>query len=166
MSKIKILVLLLIVLLTFACSDKAPQVDWELTIDGDVDQKNVTYTYQDLVEMPRGQLQDILTQNPENPNERASWKGVTLFQLFQEPGGVEYKVGWEALITLADGSRHRMTLADLRGALIALQDGQGNWLAETSETPVRLIAPNKPSSSWLWGPVRIDIKAPPDAEQD
>ena len=160
MPRIKTLIVLIIALLTLtACDEKNPQVDWEISIDGDVNQ-SVTYTYQDIVKMPRGQLQDILTQNPENPDERASWKGVTLFQLLQEPGGVEFEVGWSALITLADGSRHRMTLADLRGALVALQDGQGNWLAETAETPVQLIAPNKPSSSWLQGPVRITITAP------
>ncbi len=160
MSSIKVLIISFIVLLTVvACGETAPQADWELTINGDVDQ-NVTYTYQDLVEMPRGQLQDILTQNPETPDERVSWKGVTLFQLLQEPGGVEYDVGWSAVITLNDGTRYRMTLADLRGAMIALQDGEGNWLAETAKTPVRLIAPNKPSSSWLWGPVRITVEAP------
>jgi DMSO/TMAO reductase YedYZ molybdopterin-dependent catalytic subunit len=160
MSRIKTLIVLLIVLLTLAaCGETTPQVDWELSIDGDVNQ-NVTYDYQDLIKMPRAQLKDILTRNPENPDERVSWKGVTLFQLLQEPGGVEFDIGWSALITLDDGSRYRMSLADLRGALVALQDGQGNWLAETAETPVRLIAPNKPSSSWLQGPVRITISAP------
>ena len=152
-------ILVMTMMTLVACGETPPQADWELTIDGDVNQ-SVTYTYQDLVDMPQSQLQDILTQNPDNPNERASWKGVTLFQLFQEPGSVEFEVGWSALITLADGSHYRMSLADLRGALIALQDGQGNWLAETAETPVRLIAPNKPSSSWLQAPVRITVEAP------
>jgi DMSO/TMAO reductase YedYZ molybdopterin-dependent catalytic subunit len=162
MRKTVTLISLIVPLLVLvACGEKPPEVEWELVIDGDVEQ-SVTYTFQDIAELQRARLTDILTRNPENPDEKVSWEGVTLFLLLQEPGGVDYQrsVTWWALITLADGTRHRMSLADLRGALIALKDGEGNWLAETEAWPVRLIAPNRPSSDWLWGPVRITINAP------
>jgi DMSO/TMAO reductase YedYZ molybdopterin-dependent catalytic subunit len=160
MSRTITLVSLLITLLTVvACGEKPPKVEWELTVDGDVDQ-TVTYTYQDIVDVRRSKLTDILTQNPDDPEERASWEGAALLRLLKEPGGIEYDINWWALITLADGTSHRMSLADLRGALIALKDGEGKWLADTDEAPIRLIAPNKPSSQWLTGPVRITIHAP------
>ena len=67
---------LLIILLTLtACGENSPEVDWELTIDGDVNQP-VTYTYQDLVGMRRAKLTDVITQNPENPSETTSWEGA------------------------------------------------------------------------------------------
>lgn len=160
MSEAKTLVGLLVVVLLFtACREKAPDVEWQLSVDGDVNQP-VTYTYQDLAELRQAKLTDVLTRNPDDPDEKTSWEGVTLFLVLQEPGGVEYSVESWARITLADGTTRRVSLADLRGALIALKDAEGNWLAETDQTPLRLIAPNQPSSLWLEGPVRITIHAP------
>jgi DMSO/TMAO reductase YedYZ molybdopterin-dependent catalytic subunit len=158
---ITLISLIVPLLVLVACSEKPPEVEWELVVDGDVEQ-SITYTFQDITELQRARLTDILTRNPENPSEKVSWEGVTLFLLLREPGGVDFQSGvtWWTLITLADGSRHRMSLADLRGAIIALKDGEGNWLAETEKWPVRLVAPNRPSSDWLWGPVRITIHAP------
>lgn len=153
---------LLATLLTLAaCSEKHPDVEWELTIDGDVEQA-VTYTYPEILKLRRDKLTDILTQNPENPGERSSWEGVTLLQLLRKPGGVGYytDINWWALITLADGTEHRVSLPDLRGALIALKDGEGNWLADTGTAPLLLVAPTLPSSEWLAGPVRITIHKP------
>jgi len=158
---ITLISLIVPLLVLVACSEKPPEVEWELVIDGDVEQ-SMTYTFQDITELQRARLTDILTRNPENPSEKVSWEGVTLFLLLREPGGVDYQSGvtWWALITLVDGSRHRLSLADLRGAIIALKDGEGKWLAETEKWPVRLVAPNRPSNDWLWGPVRITIHAP------
>jgi hypothetical protein len=164
MSRTMALISLLAVLLTLvACGEKHPEVEWELTIDGDVDQA-VTYTYPEIVKLRREKLTDILTQNPENPDELSSWEGVTLLQLLRKPGGVGYyiDISWWALVTLADGTSHRMSLSDLHGALIALKDGAGNWLADTDTAPLLLVAPTLPSSEWLAGPVRITIHRPQD----
>jgi len=151
---------LLIILLTLAaCSENSPEVDWELTIDGDVNQP-VTYSYQDLVTLRRAKLTDILTRNPQDPNETTSWEGVTLFLLLQKPGGAQYSVESWAQVTLADGASRRISLSRLRGALIALKDDDGNWLADTSDAPIRLIAPILPSSDWVDGPVRITVHKP------
>jgi DMSO/TMAO reductase YedYZ molybdopterin-dependent catalytic subunit len=156
---ITLISLIIILLALAACSENHPEVDWELTIDGDVNQP-VTYTYQDLVGLRRAKLTDILTLNPENLNERTSWEGVTLFLLLRDPGGVQYSVQWWVQVTLADGNRRRINLSSLRGALIALKDGDGNWLADTGEAPIRLIAPTLPSSDWLDGPLRITVHGP------
>jgi hypothetical protein len=157
MSKsLKLFSLVVILLALAACSDESPDVEWELAVDGDVNQP-VTYTYADLVQLRRARLTDVLTRDPDNPGEKESWEGITLFLLLQEPGGVEYGVDSWALITFADGSTRRFSMADLRGALIALKDGEGNWLADMGESPLRLIPPNLPSSNWLVGPVRISI---------
>jgi hypothetical protein len=83
-----------------------------------------------------------------------------LYLLLREAGEVEHEIHWWVLITLADGTSHRMSLADLRGAIIAFKDGQGNWLADTDAAPIRLIAPSRPSSEWLVGPVRITVDRP------
>lgn len=151
--------LLIILLILVACSEDSPKVDWELTIDGDVNQ-TVTYSYQDLVTLRRAKLTDILTQNPQDPNETTSWEGVTLFLLLQKPGGAQYSVQSWAQVTLADGASRRFNLSSLRGALIALKDGDGNWLADTSDAPIRLVAPILPSSDWVQGPVRITVHGP------
>jgi hypothetical protein len=157
MSKsMKLLSLVVVLLALVACSEESPDVEWELAVDGDVNQP-VTYAYGDLVELRRARLTDVPTRDPENPDEKESWEGITLFLLLQEPGGVEYNVDSWALITLADGSTRRYSMADLRGALIALKDGDGNWLADLGESPLRLIPPNLPNSDWLEGPVRISI---------
>ncbi|MFW9871425.1 MAG: molybdopterin-dependent oxidoreductase [Candidatus Thorarchaeota archaeon] len=153
------IVLFLFLLTLVACREEVPAVEWELTIDGDVNQP-VTYTFQDLVQLRRAKLVNILTHNPEDPNDRVSWEGVTLFLLFQEPGGVVYSVDWLVSITLADGTRQSINLTKLRGALIAFKDGDGTWLAEAGAAPIKLIAPNQPSSTWLDGPVRITVNAP------
>jgi DMSO/TMAO reductase YedYZ molybdopterin-dependent catalytic subunit len=138
------------------CSENPPAVDWELAIDGDVDQP-VTYSFEELVELRRAELTDIQTRDPDNPDEETSWEGVTLFLLLQDPGGVEYTVNSWVMVTLVDGTTRRANLSDLRGAIIALKDGAGNWLAEQDVAPVRLIAPNRPSSEWWAGPVRITV---------
>jgi hypothetical protein len=151
--------LLIVLLALSACTERPPEVEWELSIDGDVNQP-VTYTFQDLVDMRRTKLTDIPTRNPDNPDETTSWEGVTLFLLFQEPGGVEYTVNSWALITLVDGTTWRANMSELRGALIALKNGEGNWLAETTDTPLRLIAPNLPTKAWLDSPVRITVHGP------
>jgi hypothetical protein len=89
-----------------------------------------------------------------------AWEGVTLFLLLQEPGGVKYSVDSWADVRFSDGTSRRFNLAELRGALIAFKDAEGKWLAESGGAPVRLIAPNLPSSQWKDGPVRITIHAP------
>jgi hypothetical protein len=142
-----------------ACGAKGPDVKWELTIDGDVEQA-VTLSYQDILKMRREKLTDVPTQNPHNEDERTSWEGVFLTLLFRKTGKVEYNIQWQAAITFADGSSRRFSLADLVGAMLALKDGEGNWLAETDESPLRLVIPNKPSSDWLAGPVRITVQKP------
>jgi DMSO/TMAO reductase YedYZ molybdopterin-dependent catalytic subunit len=156
---ISYIVLMGSLLLLVACGQRGPDVDWELTIDGDVNQP-VTYTYQDLIGMRHTKLTGILTQNPDDPDEKASWEGVTLFLLFQKPGGVEYDIEWSVLVTLDEGTRERYGILELRGAIIALKDGQGNWLANGGPAPIKLVPPNLPSSKWVDGPVRITVLAP------
>ena len=151
--------LAIILLAVVACSEESPNVEWQLSIDGDVNQP-VTYTYQDLVNLRRAKLTDVPTRSSNSPDELTAWEGVTLFLLLQKPGGVQYTVQWWALVTLADGASRRFNLSELRGALIAFKDGDGNWLNNTDSTPLRLIAPNRPSSDWLEGPVRITIQGP------
>jgi len=151
--------LLLLALALTACSEQPPAVEWELAIDGDVNQPK-TYTYEDLVDLRRANLVDVPTRDPANPDETASWEGVTLFLLLQEPGGVEYTVDWWVIVTLVDGTTRRANLSDMRGTLIALKDGAGNWLADSDVAPIRLIAPNRPSSEWWPGPVRITVHSP------
>lgn len=151
--------LLLLVLTLIACSEEPPAVEWELAIDGDVNQP-MTFTYEDLVELRRAELVDVQNRDPANPDETSSWEGVTLFLLFQDPGGVEYSVDSWVLVTLSDGTTRRANLVDMRGTLIALKDGAGNWLADSDVAPVRLIAPNRPSSEWWPGPVRITVHSP------
>lgn len=153
------LTLFIILLAVVACSEEFPDVEWNLSVDGDVN-RAVTYTYPDLVKLRRARLADVPTRNPDSPGEKTAWEGVTLFLLLQEPGGVKYNVQWWALVTLADGTSRRFNLSELRGALIALKDGDGNWLSEDGIVPLRLIAPNRPSSDWLDGPVRITIQGP------
>ena len=149
----------LFLLVIVACNQQAPEAEWDLTIDGSVKQPT-TYSFQDLTGLRRTKLTNTLTRNPENPDEITSWEGVTLFLLFKEPGGVEYSVDSWVLVTSADGTSHRFVTSSLRGALIALKDGEGAWLAETGETPIRLIAPHLPSSQWVNGPVRITVHSP------
>ncbi|MEJ2150882.1 MAG: hypothetical protein P8Z40_15595 [Chloroflexota bacterium] len=152
-------VLVAILLPLIACSQDAPDVEWELTIDGDVSQ-SVTYTFRDLVSLRRARLTDVPTRNSETPEEFTAWEGVTLFLLFKQPAGVQYNISWWALFTLADGSTRRFNMSELRGALIAFKDGDGNWLYENSPAPIRLIAPNRPTDEWVYGPVRITVEAP------
>jgi hypothetical protein len=151
--------LFICLLILTACGEKAPDVKWELTIDGDVDQA-VTLSYQDILKIRREKLTDVPTQNPQNEDERTSWEGAFLTLLFRKTGKVEYDIRWQAVITFADGTSRRFSLADLVGAMLAVKDGEGNWLAETDEAPLRLVIPNKPSSDWLAGPVRINVQKP------
>jgi DMSO/TMAO reductase YedYZ molybdopterin-dependent catalytic subunit len=160
MARTRLWIGLLVVLMALtACDESAPDVSWKLSVDGDVNAP-ITYTYQDLVKLRRAELKDIVTETPGQPETVTSWEGVTVFLLLQEPGGVEYTFDWWMRVTLADGSSRRYNMAELRGALVALKDGAGNWLAQTDTAPIRLIAPSLPTDAWLKGPVRFTLEGP------
>ena len=65
-----------------------------------------------------------------------------------------------------DGYEAEVSLEDMGEAIIALQDGEGNWLADRDQPcPLRLVPPHKPGNYWIMSLVRITVEPVPRAEE-
>jgi len=132
-----------------ACSGSgAPDVDWEITIDGSVETP-LTLTYADLADMPQTELNEILMEKSTGEDEVTSWSGVSLDYLIEQAGVAE---NFSTVIaTAADGYAIEISRDELVGGIIALRDHEG-WIAETDpdKGPIRLVTPETPGNRWVF----------------
>ena len=150
---VSLLGLALMLVLT-ACGGGAPDVDWVLSISGDVSQP-VTYSYADLVGMEQVDLAEILMEKSTGEDEVTSWSGVPLQALLEEAGAGEF-----ATITAlaADGYAIEVSAGELNDAIIALKDS-GEWIADVSRDkgPLRLVTPDTPAYRWVFQITQIQV---------
>lgn len=148
---------LLVSILVAACGGAgAPTVDWEITIDGAVDNP-LTLSYAELAAMPQVELNDILMEKSTGEDEVTSWSGVSLDALFQEAGiADDFST---VIVTAADGYAIEITRDELTGGIIAMQDAEG-WIAETDpdKGPIRLVTPETPGNRWLFSLQTLTIQ--------
>jgi DMSO/TMAO reductase YedYZ molybdopterin-dependent catalytic subunit len=126
----------------------APNVDWELSIAGDVGNPT-TLSYKDLAGMPQVDLNDILMEKSTGEDVVTSWSGVSVADLFKQAGAPDTYVSVTAFA--ADGYAIEITSDEMSGAIIALKD-QGEWIAEVTpdKGPIRLVCPQTPGNRWVF----------------
>lgn len=136
------------------CGGGPPQVDWELTISGDV-QTPLTFSYQDLAGMDQIDLTDILMEKSTGEDEVRSWSGPALAGLLEEAGVADIST---ITAFAADGYAVEISAGELDGAIIALKDG-GEWIADVSpdKGPIRLVTPDTPANRWVFQITEIQV---------
>jgi DMSO/TMAO reductase YedYZ molybdopterin-dependent catalytic subunit len=145
---------------------QAPQVDWTLTVEGEVDNR-LTLSYADLAAMGQVSLKEILMQKSHGEDTVDDWEGVPLTTIFEQAGVREGASGITAVA--ADGYAIMISMADLEGGIVALKTN-GEWIATVDEDhgPIRLVMPNKPANHWVFQLTSIVLEGagalPPQAE--
>jgi hypothetical protein len=137
-------------------------VDWTIEITGSGVGKTTVFTYEQLAAMEMIQLDDVLQQKTHFPDERSGWRGVPLDKLLEaakvKPGPMTFTL--EAV----DGYRIRATREHLKSAIIALQDGEGRWLAEIGRRrPLKLVPPHATGDFWVRNLDRIVVEPTEDS---
>ena len=149
-----VLIGLVLMLILTACGNGAPDVDWELSITGDVSQP-VTYSFADLADMEQVDLTDILMEKSTGEDEVTSWSGVPLEILLNEAGAGDFST---LTVLAADGYAIEVPAGELSDAIIALKD-TGEWIAEVTpdKGPVRLVTPDTPANRWVFQVTEIQV---------
>lgn len=134
-----------------------PQVDWKVELTGSGLTKPTTFTYAQLARREMVQLDNVLMQKTHDENSTNTWRGPALAALLADAG---LKPGPMTLTFAADdGYSKDMSLADVSDAIIAMQDGEGRWLAEIDKKcPLLLVPPRKPGDYWVMYLNRITVK--------
>ena len=145
--------LLAVILLVLAgcggsAGPQAPEVDWTLTVEGEVGNP-LTMSYADLAGMEQASLDQVLMQKSRGEDTVNDWEGVPLSAILSDAQVVSGASGITALA--ADGYAIMIPMADLEDAIVALMM-DGEWIASSDPDhgPIRLVVPNKPSSHWVF----------------
>ena len=164
-----ILLLTVLALIIAACGGggvQAPQLDWTLNVEGEVD-SSLTLSYADLASMEQVQLSQVLMQKSRGEDTVNDWEGIPLTAIFGQAGVHADASGITALA--ADGYAIMISMADLEDAIVALKM-DGDWIAisDADHGPIRLVVPNKPSNHWVFALTNIIVEGagalPPSVE--
>jgi len=145
---------------------QAPQVDWTLTVEGEVDNP-LTLSYADLAAMEQISLKEILMQKSHGEDTVDDWEGVPLTAIFEQAGVHSDASGITAVAV--DGYAIMVSMADLEDGIVALRS-DGEWIATSDEDhgPIRLVLPNKPANHWVFQLSSIVVEGagalPPQAD--
>jgi DMSO/TMAO reductase YedYZ molybdopterin-dependent catalytic subunit len=141
-----------------AAGPQAPQVDWTLTVEGEVGTP-LTLSYADLAAMEQVSLKDILMQKSTGEDTTNDWEGPSLAAILEKAGASPDAAGITA--TAADGYAIMISMADLEDAIVALKS-DGEWIATADEEhgPIRLVVPNKPANHWIFQLTSIKVEGP------
>ncbi len=139
---------------------EVPKVKHTLELTGPGLGKPTVFTYAELAGMEMTQLDDVLMLKSHEDDEVTGWRGPSLNALLK---AAELKPGPMTLTLEAkDGYEAEVSLEDMSEAIIALQDGEGNWLADRDQPcPLRLVPPHKPGNYWIMSLVRITVEPVP-----
>jgi|GEM_PF-1599153 len=167
-SGLALLVVVLFVLAGCAgvAGPQAPQVDWTLTVEGEVDTP-LTLIFADLAAMEQVSLKEILMQKSTGEDTTNDWEGVSLAAIMEKAGASTEASGITAMA--ADGYAIMISMPDLEDAIVALKS-DGEWIATADEEhgPIRLVVPNKPANHWIFQLTSIVVEGagalPPQAE--
>jgi DMSO/TMAO reductase YedYZ molybdopterin-dependent catalytic subunit len=136
--------LIILPLLISACG--APNVDWELSITGEVSNP-MTFTYKELADMPQVDLSDVYMEKSRGEDEVRSFSGVELSLLLEETGAPDDFSSITAYA--ADGYAIDISKDELVDGIVALKDSS-EWIADADEGPIRLVFPSTPANRWIY----------------
>jgi len=132
-----------------------PSVEWELAIEGAVDNER-TFNYSQLSGLEAELLEGVVMQTKKGDSTH-SFEGARVTTLFDLVGASGNAEGMTA--TAADGYSVSLSMTELgEDAIVALKM-DGEWLAGSDpENPVRLVVPGLPASKWVSQLVRITVE--------
>jgi len=151
--------LAILMLALFLLASCGPKVEWDLVIDGAVDNPK-TLSYADLARMKKVKLEDILMMKSHGEDEITSWEGPSLSDVFAGVGVKDSATG--VTVIAADGYAIQMTMDDLQGGIIALSR-DGKSIADDEKGPIRIVIPGKPSNFWVFQIVQVTLEETPIA---
>lgn len=147
-------ILLILPALLSACGG-TPNVNWELTITGDVSNPT-TFTYDELVEMPQVDLNEVLMEKTRGEDEVRSFSGVDLAYLLELAGAPDEISTITA--KAADGYAIEISRDEMADGIIAMKQS-GEWIvdADPDEGPLRLVFPTTPANRWVFQVTEIVV---------
>lgn len=155
-NKLRIMsvVLILAGILLSACS-AGPKVDWNIKVSGAVE-KPMELKYQDLVNLPQTNLNDIMMDKSIGEDETTSWSGVKLDEILTRSGAAADFATITAIA--ADGYAIEISKDELKDAIIALKQN-GEWInkLDPEHGPIRLVCPQTPANRWVYQLTEIQI---------
>jgi DMSO/TMAO reductase YedYZ molybdopterin-dependent catalytic subunit len=131
-----------------AAGPQAPDVDWTLTVEGEVG-NSLALSYADLAAMEQSSLSQVLMQKSRGEDTVNDWEGVSLSAIMEQAEAVPGASGITAMA--ADGYAIMIPMVDLENAIVALKM-DGDWIttSDADHGPIRLVVPNKPSNHWIF----------------
>jgi DMSO/TMAO reductase YedYZ molybdopterin-dependent catalytic subunit len=149
-----IVLLIISTLLLISCST-APNVDWDLTISGAVD-NTLTVSYKELAKMPQIDMKDVFMDKSTGEDSVGSWSGVRLADLFEQAGAAEDFVSVTAIA--ADGYAIEITRDELENAIVATKE-EGEWIqnSDPEHGPIRMVCPQTPANRWVFQLTEIQV---------
>jgi len=139
-------ILILTIVLT-ACGG-APNVDWELSITGDVEYPT-TFTFKELTEMEMVELGEVLMEKSRGEDEVRSFSGVPIDRILDTAGAPEdYST---VTAKAADGYAIEISKDEMIDGIVALKQG-GEWITDADQDagPIRLVLPQTPANRWVF----------------
>jgi DMSO/TMAO reductase YedYZ molybdopterin-dependent catalytic subunit len=149
-----LLIIVIGALFLTACAS-APNVDWNLSITGDV-ASPITVSYKELSKMPQTDLKDILMDKSIGEDEVGSWSGVLVADLLQQAGAHDDFVSVTAVA--GDGYAIEITRDELQNAIIAMKQ-EGEWIqkSDPEHGPIRMVCPQTPANRWVFQLLEIQV---------
>ncbi len=137
-----------------------PQITWTLELAGSGLASPRSFTFAEMARMPMVNLNEVKQLRSHGPDGVESWRGPALAHLTAEAG---IKPGpMTVIVEASDGYQKECTRDDLEYAVVALQTGEGVWLADkTPKRPIKLIPPKKAGDYWIRNVSRITFEPKP-----
>ena len=141
-------VLLITIPLVLAACSGTPNVDWELTVSGDVSSP-MTLSYDELAEMEQEDLDDVLMEKSRGEDEVRSFSGVPLSTILEMAGAPENYSTITA--KAADGYAIEISKDEMVDGIVAMKQS-GEWITEADPDagPIRLVFPMTPANRWVF----------------
>ena len=147
--------LLLALSILLAACGGAPNIDWELSIDGAVTTP-IVFTYEELAELPMLDLNEILMEKSRGEDEFRSFSGVELSLLLEQAGAADDFSSITAYA--ADGYAIEITVDEMIDGIVALKDND-DWIVKSDPDagPIRLVFPKTPANRWVFQVTEIIV---------
>ncbi|HUU84916.1 MAG TPA: molybdopterin-dependent oxidoreductase [Phycisphaerae bacterium] len=136
---------------------EVPHVEATLELTGSGLTEPKEFTFAQLADLDMVRLDNVMMLISHGPDKVTAWRGPSLDALLTQakvqPGPMLL------MFEAADGYGFEVSREDLGQAIVALQDGDGHWLADLDKTgPLRLVAPDKPANYWVMNLQRIKVE--------
>lgn len=153
--KLIIIGLLIALSIILSACGGAPKVEWELTINGEVNNPTV-FTYAELAKFPMVDLTDVLMEKSRGEDEVHSFSGVEITFLLEEAGAIDNYSSITA--RAADGYAIEITADEMVDGIVALKDGN-DWIVKSDPNagPIRLVFPATPANRWVFQVIEITV---------